>query len=91
MQNLVTVTLLIVVRKYDQIFYSPFVLIIWTEMRHFIYDRDQFTYGREFEIKMAFYMSFVVGCRFTFAKIDDMVRKALRKQEIQIEEENMAK
>jgi hypothetical protein len=61
-----------------QIVYSPFALLVWTDLRRFVYDRDQLTYGREFEAKMAFYMSFVVACRFTFAKVDDLVKKALR-------------
>jgi hypothetical protein len=50
-------------------------------LREYWIDRDQLTYGREFETKMIFYVSFIVGLRFTLSKIDSLVKKSLLKEE----------
>ena len=62
-------------------YFAPFILLIWVDLRLYWIERDQLTYGREFETKMTFYVGFIVGLRFTLSKIDTLVKKSLLKEE----------
>lgn len=45
-------------------------------MRGLIVNRDQLTYGREFDIKAIFYISMAIAARFTISKVDAIVRQS---------------
>lgn len=45
-------------------------------MRKMIVNRDQLTYGREFDVKQILYLSIVLVFRFTLSQVDSIVKQA---------------
>jgi hypothetical protein len=41
-----------------------------------IVNRDQLTYGREFDVKQILYLSIVLVFRFTLSQVDSIVKQA---------------
>ena len=73
MSNIITISTATI------IYFSPFAALMLVDMHRMWIDRDQHTYGRDFELRMIIWMSFVFAVRCTITKLDSLMKQAERR------------